>query len=205
MKDKILELSHDLFNQRGVKSVTMDDIARKAGISKKTLYEQFDSKSLLVYECLSAHIQDIDNQLSEIAKDSTDALEAMVSSISIMEENISNLYPGILAELYKYYPDSFAQLEAFRIEILIPWIGKTIKRGKIEDLFIKDIDENLIAKYRVLSIFYLINEYSSIANYRELIEMQNEMNVNFIRGLLTDKGRKNYLQIQRNLTSNEPI
>ena len=43
-KEKILKGATELFFRLGVKSITMDDIARELGISKKTLYQHFEDK-----------------------------------------------------------------------------------------------------------------------------------------------------------------
>ncbi|MGZ3753046.1 MAG: TetR/AcrR family transcriptional regulator, partial [Mucilaginibacter sp.] len=47
---KILSVSVELFSQYGFKAITMDDIARRAGISKKTLYQHFANKEEVVNE-----------------------------------------------------------------------------------------------------------------------------------------------------------
>ena len=46
LKDKVLTESLKLFSRVGIKNATMDEIARQLGVSKKTLYEQFDNKSV---------------------------------------------------------------------------------------------------------------------------------------------------------------
>ena len=48
MKNKIIQTASQLFLSLGFKSVTMDDIAAKMAISKKTIYECFQSKTALV-------------------------------------------------------------------------------------------------------------------------------------------------------------
>ena len=50
LKDQILITAFDLFSQYGVKSVSMDDIAHKMGISKRTIYESFKDKEMLLVE-----------------------------------------------------------------------------------------------------------------------------------------------------------
>ena len=52
LKGKILEIAMSEFAQRGIKSVKMDDIAKGLNISKRTLYEIYDNKELLLFECL---------------------------------------------------------------------------------------------------------------------------------------------------------
>ena len=52
MKDKILDTANSLFNERGVKAVKMDDISNSLSISKRTLYEIYDNKEDLLFECV---------------------------------------------------------------------------------------------------------------------------------------------------------
>ena len=52
LKTRILEAASDAFSQKGIKSVRMDDIAQSLNISKRTLYEIYENKEVLLYECL---------------------------------------------------------------------------------------------------------------------------------------------------------
>lgn len=54
-KEAILAWSLERFRKKGIRSVTMDEIASHAGVSKRTLYEQFVDKELLLIECLKYH------------------------------------------------------------------------------------------------------------------------------------------------------
>ncbi|MGL5317339.1 MAG: TetR/AcrR family transcriptional regulator, partial [Bacteroidales bacterium] len=53
IKDRIIEVSFEQFALNGIKSVTMDEIARNMGISKRTLYENFKDKESLVRACIA--------------------------------------------------------------------------------------------------------------------------------------------------------
>ena len=66
MRDKILEKSGEMFLTLGFKSVTMDDIARELGISKKTLYKYFSNKANLVAAATGAVQQAIDKTILNI-------------------------------------------------------------------------------------------------------------------------------------------
>ncbi len=196
MKNKILDISYDFFNKRGVKSVTMDDIAHRAGISKKTLYEEFESKSQLVYETLKRHIEEISEALQEIDQASTNAMECWESSLELMNQNLQMMYPEILTELYRYYPKSYEYLENFRSKLLVPFIARILQKGQEEGLFMEDIDASLLARFRVDSIFLLMERYNAPGRYSEMLSIKAEMNKNFIRGLLTNKGRMAYEKIR---------
>lgn len=51
-KVKIVETALQMFNERGCRGVTMDDIAQALHMSKRTLYETFANKEELLTECL---------------------------------------------------------------------------------------------------------------------------------------------------------
>ena len=51
----------DLFSQYGIKSVSMDDIARNIGISKRTIYEFFEDKETLLQEAIKSYNNSIEN------------------------------------------------------------------------------------------------------------------------------------------------
>ena len=63
---KIKEINHQihlLFQQYGIKSLTMDDLASKLGCSKKTLYIYYENRADLVHKVIS---QNLDEHLSEV-------------------------------------------------------------------------------------------------------------------------------------------
>jgi len=51
-RERILSVARDLFYERGVRAVGVDEIAEVAGTNKMTLYRHFASKDQLVAECL---------------------------------------------------------------------------------------------------------------------------------------------------------
>lgn len=57
MREKILVISNEQFSQYGIRAITMEDIARLAGISKKTIYQEFKDKKQLVKEAFSLVLQ----------------------------------------------------------------------------------------------------------------------------------------------------
>ena len=55
IKDKILKGSEELFMKYGVRSISMDDVARHLSISKKTIYHHFVDKDEIVMKVSQAH------------------------------------------------------------------------------------------------------------------------------------------------------
>ena len=79
MKDKIIEGAEKLFFQYGVRSVSMDDVARELSMSKKTLYQYFTNKEELVTEVARTHLISEKEQFQNIAQSAQNALEELFS------------------------------------------------------------------------------------------------------------------------------
>jgi AcrR family transcriptional regulator len=52
-RDRILDTAYQLFYERGFSRISMDAVAARAGITKRTLYNHFDSKDALFGEMLN--------------------------------------------------------------------------------------------------------------------------------------------------------
>ena len=66
MKKDILKTAVELFLTYGFKSVTMDDIANALGMSKKTIYQYFENKTVLVEESVMYLFQTISSGIEDI-------------------------------------------------------------------------------------------------------------------------------------------
>ncbi|WP_235928687.1 TetR/AcrR family transcriptional regulator [Nesterenkonia haasae] len=62
---RILEVASDLFYRHGIHAVGVDSIARESGITKRTLYDRFGSKDVLVAVYLQARHQEWWQRLEE--------------------------------------------------------------------------------------------------------------------------------------------
>ncbi|NJO25502.1 MAG: TetR/AcrR family transcriptional regulator [Bacteroidia bacterium] len=125
MKDKtnhIIEKATALFRQNGLHSVSMDDIAASAGISKKTLYENFQSKEMLVNMVVDKIISKTGKYLVLSPDISPNAIIEIENFSSYMHSVLEILTPAFVRSLKKYYPDAYFQLGAFRDNSIIPYL-----------------------------------------------------------------------------------
>src|SRR5690554_2351727 len=76
---EIIEKVGKLFYQFGVKSLTMDDISRKLGISKKTLYQYVSNKKDLVKKVVKSLVEEQQHQIIELTKQSNNAIDRLIS------------------------------------------------------------------------------------------------------------------------------
>lgn len=76
------------FKSHGIKSITMDDIAVSLGISKRTLYEVFANKEMLLEACILKEREDMKAYVDEMLATSDHVLRCCSSFICI----VSNVF-----------------------------------------------------------------------------------------------------------------
>lgn len=106
-KERILEKAHELFNRYGLRSVSMDDIAAQAGMSKKTLYQYFTDKEELVNGVFNAIIEENKSHCCYSQKVAHNALLEVFQAFDQVQEMFANMNPAILYDMEKYHPQTF--------------------------------------------------------------------------------------------------
>ena len=89
--DRIIAGGEELFLTAGIKSVTMDDIARHLGMSKKTIYQFFKDKNELVIALVKKKIAEDEAQMNEIISRSANVIEEMINMMKCSEEIVSRI------------------------------------------------------------------------------------------------------------------
>ncbi len=144
--ENILEKVAELYNKYGIKSVTMDDVARELAMSKKTLYQYVENKNELVEKVLYYIIKQNDCSFKKLADKNLNAVEEVLEiSIHIMK-TIKKHTPSTEYDLKKYYPELYKKLNEIRKEKMYDSVIKNIIKGKDEGLYRNDLDEEIIAK-----------------------------------------------------------
>ena len=82
IKEYIVEEADKLFCQYGFKSVTMDDIAKHLGMSKKTIYQHFSDKDELVNILMNEKLTKEDCSIDACAANAENAVEEIFFAIS---------------------------------------------------------------------------------------------------------------------------
>jgi len=192
LREKIIDVATGLFRLMGVKAVTMDDIARQAGVSKKTIYQEFEDKGALVYEVFAAFLQREEDVLARIIKEEDNVIQHFVRVSKFMREQYSGMNPLILNEIKRYYPKSWKRFEAFKNGMALSIMVDVLKRGKEAGYFRPEIDVEILAMLRLEQIAFDFRSLPSAAHF-DMVELQLELFDHFIHGILTEKGRQAYL------------
>lgn len=141
MEEAILNVTGEVLYNRGLKKLTMDEIAQKLGMSKKTLYKYFNSKQELittffqsVYET-DAHLTT--TILKETTLSTTEKLYAIVASYEHTYLTIQ-----VCEEARAYFPNHWQQLEQIRmtkVTAITELLTEVSKNMQLRNRYTKDL------------------------------------------------------------------
>ena len=143
---KILDAAEQLFRLYGIRSVTMDDIARELGMSKKTIYASIENKDDLVERMVIRHIRQEKEGVALIQAQATNALEEMWEISRMVRRQIHDINPSLIFDLQRYHRSAWAHFEKFQQEFIFALTLHNLERGQQEALYRAEINPDFIAR-----------------------------------------------------------
>jgi AcrR family transcriptional regulator len=153
---KIINATIDIFREKGVK-FTMDDIANKLSVSKRTLYENIDSKEKL----LDLLVDEVFDSIKEqgkmiIADDSIGDLQKLKRLLTIIPTSYNTIDYTKIHEINKFYPNIYEKI-INRLET--GWEPtKILINNCIEKGIIKKVNLSLMKRILIGSIRTIIED-----------------------------------------------
>lgn len=184
LKDKILDSAIALFHERGVKAVKMDDIANCLSISKRTLYEIYDNKEDLLFECVKTSFEHSEKELHESVENADNVMDILLRIYRLKMNLLQKTHPSFYCELEKYPKilEYFEKQDGKRRAQQMDFI----KRGIREGYFRNDVNYDLILDLFDVSNRYIISNYNSL-NY-SMEQLSYNLVFVFLRGFCTLRG-----------------
>ncbi len=187
-QEKWLKRVEDLFMRYGIKSVTMDDVARELGISKKTLYLFVDNKDDLVNKMLERHISEEKSECARHIVAAGNAIEEMFLVMEANSQQLQQMKANVVYDLQKYHRDAWEKIQAFQRGFLYDVVRANLERGVREGHYRNDFDVDIIAKLHINLSFQLFDEdmfpqltYSKESLFREYL-------LHYLYGIVSEKG-----------------
>lgn len=190
MKNRILQGAEALFLKYGFKSITMDDISRELGISKKTLYQFFEDKNSLVDQTVERHIRQEENACSTLYEEVGNPVEFMLAITDSFSDTKKQLNQSILFDLKKYFKPTWEKLNQFRIEFIYNQVLNNLKTGKKEGYYHSNLDEALVARFYIHLIDLMLSPDTYHLSAYNVQTVHDEMMRYHLRAICTDKGLK---------------
>lgn len=146
MKEKILDKATEMFLNLGFKSVTMDDIALEIGISKKTIYQHFKTKTALVEAAVFYLFESISSGIEFISEASDNPIEELFQIKKFVSEYLKDEKSSPQFQLKKYYPKTYNRLYHKQIEVISDCLRTNINDGISCKTYRSEIDVEFVTR-----------------------------------------------------------
>lgn len=193
----MIEKIAELFMKYGIKSLSMDDIARELGISKKTLYQHFKDKKDVVLQAVLHGVSLQSCKFKEIIEQNDfNAIDVLFFVSKQIAENHKTINPNIHFDLQKYYPEAWQILSEHNKKHVYGKICQNMEQGIKEGLYRDDLKINIIGKIYVQQV----NNVSLVEDIGDDLSFDDILKTIFVyhmRGIASPKGLE-YLDYKLN-------
>lgn len=186
LRDIILDSAMKAFAERGIRAVKMDDIAAALSISKRTLYEIYETKEQLLYEVVREYHERMTERMDKISTESDNVMEIMLKVYRLKVEEFRVTTPAFYSDLVKY-PRVLRYLNRENQRTRVKSL-RFLARGVDEGFFRDDVNYELAGR-----LFDALGRYvMSQQLYKQytIEEIFNNLIFVTFRGLCTPKGIK---------------
>lgn len=186
----ILHGASELFMRYGVKSITMDEIARHLSVSKKTIYQHFADKDELVITFTKVVLQQQQNEICCLENDNTDVMEGLYNMSEYMRTKICTINPSLLFDLKKYFPVAWKIFLDHKRSFMKNHIKDCLERGVKEGYFRSNIDIEIIARMRIEQVEMSFNPEIYPVDIFNMSDVHMQLFEHFVFGICTIKGHE---------------
>lgn len=185
-KQRIIDEAAEMFKSYGIRAVTMDMLASRLGISKRTLYEVFKDKEDLLLCVLRSMIEKRRIAVEETLAESDNTLDAIFRLLRISQVHIKSMSPALLNDLKRY--EYLIEREGLNKIPDLTVIRTILEHGIANELFRQDMDVAIVS----LGIYGMF-EFTSDNNLFPKSEFPPQdivrhLYLNFLRGICTSRG-----------------
>lgn len=195
----VLEHAARMFLRNGIRVITMDDIANELGISKRTLYDIFESKELIISQIVDTHIENENKAFDKILNQSDNSIDMMLKLSKFIFVMYNKLHPSVLTDLKKYYSNIWQRIEKFHNDSIRQIIELNLLNGIKEQLYRENIDPVIISLFYVKQLQLFSDEENIHFDKKTKAEVIQQFVDHNMYGLMTINGTKYYEQHKNQL------
>lgn len=195
VKQRILQEAFRLIYQSGIKNVTMDDLARHLGMSKKTFYVYYSSKDELIHEIIQVELSNKSPCL--FYNDYEDVIAQMVALMEHGANMLASINPLVFSDLQKYYPRTWALVETHLSVDCDAQIKEQLTKGIQQGYFRPDIDVEILSTLRRIELLSSFDQKYFPAFKYSVSQVVYQHTEHFIYGLCTEKGYQKFKEYKQ--------
>jgi len=187
-RQKIIEEASVMFRTYGIRAVTMDMLAGRLGISKRTIYEVFSDKDELLKGVLKWMAQKQREVMLKVFSESGNVIEAIFKMLDLMSDHFQKMAPAFQMDIRRFHRDLVDNQQELRDLPYYSNNSEILIRGIKEGVFRDDINIEITNK--------CLLEVARMSNDNQGFPPDDFMNkdvirnfyINYLRGISTQKG-----------------
>ena len=187
---KIVQGARAHFLADGFRSVTMDDLAGELGMSKKTLYAHFASKTALVEAVILDKLARLETDLEGVTSAKGSPFpELLARLLACVHGHLAEIRPPFLRDVKREAPEVFSHIEERRAGIIQKHFGRVLGAGRRAGMFRSDLPVKFV-------IEMLLGATRAIMNPEKITELGITPKAGYsaiisviMQGIITEKGR----------------
>lgn len=183
-RQRIIVLADELFPEYGIKSISMDEIARQLSMSKRTLYEYFADKEDLLLACIDHHNATMKAWAEEIGGRAETVLHVILEIYRDMAPKNRRCSAKFFEDMRKY-PKAVAKLNENRtehVEQTLTFFQTGIKQG----IFLPDLNYDILSRTMIRMFDEPIP--TELTSRYSIGDIHGTLALTLVRGACTEKG-----------------
>ncbi|WP_264758363.1 TetR/AcrR family transcriptional regulator [Neolewinella persica] len=189
-RQQLIRTSHDMFMRLGIKSISMDDIAREMGVSKKTIYVEVSNKEELIQLVMEDEYQEDMRTLAKNREEAVDAMDEFLRNSRYFIRQMRAMSPATLRDLKKYYPVIWKGLVQNHHLEFSKSLAANLERGLEEGIYRDDLDPLVIARFYSSMMMSVIDTNVFPARERPISDIISQLSRYHFHGIVNQFGRE---------------
>lgn len=203
IRERILQTAEAFFRKFGIRSVTMDEIASELGISKKTIYQNFEDKDSIVHEIARLNMMCDIEESERIHKESANPIEQVFREATLLRKQASTINPAVFYDLKKYHPKTWQLFQEYNKVNFLEIVKNNLREGIAQGLYREEIDIEILARLRLEEVEFAFNRDVFPPEKFNQTEVHTTFIDHYLRGIMTQKGLDFYEKCKQDAESEQ--
>ncbi|WP_018110117.1 TetR/AcrR family transcriptional regulator [Bacteroides propionicifaciens] len=181
---KVIEVASEAFYNYGIKTITMDEIASSAAISKRTLYQLFKDKEELLLACILHSQMDMEEHIKDLLSQTSSVLEIILHIYKYLIRQYHNIDKRFFEDIHRYpsvYKIFLRGQERDSSDVV-----NFFRSGVEQGLFRSDVNFEIV-NFLLREQFNIFLDSNIYLKYT-FVDIYESLMFTYLRGISTDKG-----------------
>lgn len=197
-KNELILGALEIYMKLGIKSITMDEMARQLGVSKKTLYLYVKDKNQLVEECVKMAQYGESCAIKDISESNNNAIDEIIEVSKFVIEQLKKVHPSIFFDLQKYHPNVMKMMDCHKDEFVRGCVVQNLERGIEQGYYRDNLNVEVISKLYLAMIDHVMVGNIVEEQNTTMDQIYSEFFRYHIRGIASKKGLEYLIELKKN-------